>query len=197
MGGFAALHFGLQYPERALSLVVGGCGYGAEKDRNAGFRKETDIAARRMVDEGMAAFAEVYALGPTRVQFVAKDPRGWREFAGMLAEHSAKGSALTMGGVQKMRPSLYDLAGRLAAMTVPTLIVAGDEDEPCLDASIFMKRTIPSAALAIMPGTGHTLNLEEPDLFHYLCGDFFHRVERGRWTMRDPRSVTSTIIGMR
>src|SRR5262249_39656405 len=28
MGGFAALHFGFTYPARALSLVVGGCGYG-------------------------------------------------------------------------------------------------------------------------------------------------------------------------
>ena len=32
MGGFATLHFGLSYPDRALSLVVAGVGYGAEKD---------------------------------------------------------------------------------------------------------------------------------------------------------------------
>src|ERR1700757_4743357 len=30
MGGFATLHSGLSYPDRALSLVVAGCGYGAE-----------------------------------------------------------------------------------------------------------------------------------------------------------------------
>ena len=30
MGGFAVLHFGMTYPERARSLVIAGCGYGAE-----------------------------------------------------------------------------------------------------------------------------------------------------------------------
>ena len=30
MGGFATLHFGFAYPERARSLVVAGCGYGAQ-----------------------------------------------------------------------------------------------------------------------------------------------------------------------
>src|SRR5919205_518342 len=33
MGGFATLHFGLTYPERARSLVIAGCGYGASPDR--------------------------------------------------------------------------------------------------------------------------------------------------------------------
>ena len=33
MGGFATLHFGLQHPDRALSLVVAGCGYGAELEQ--------------------------------------------------------------------------------------------------------------------------------------------------------------------
>ena len=41
MGGFATLHFGFDYPERALSLVVGGCGYGAEPDQREKFQNET------------------------------------------------------------------------------------------------------------------------------------------------------------
>ena len=32
MGGFAAVHFGLRFPERALSLTVAGAGYGCEKE---------------------------------------------------------------------------------------------------------------------------------------------------------------------
>ena len=148
MGGFATLHFGLAHPGRARSLVVAGVGYGAEPDQRERFRSEADITARILRTEGMAAWAAAYSLGPTRVQFQNKDPRGWREFADMLAEHSAAGSAHTQQGVQKERPSVFDLADGMKELTVPTLIVTGDEDWPCLVPSVFMKRTIPSAGAA-------------------------------------------------
>src|SRR3546814_638563 len=132
MGGFATLHFGLTWPERALSLLIAGCGYGSERDQRDRFRGEADIIAERLRRDGMAKFAETYALGPTRVQFQNKDPRGWREFADQLARHSAEGSANTQQGVQKGRPSVFDLEDGMRKLTVPTLIVTGDEDWPCL-----------------------------------------------------------------
>ncbi|MGZ3362626.1 MAG: alpha/beta fold hydrolase, partial [Xanthobacteraceae bacterium] len=54
MGGFATLHFGFTYPERALSLVIGGCGYGASADKRAQFMEETEAAARRFEEVGMS-----------------------------------------------------------------------------------------------------------------------------------------------
>ena len=197
MGGYATLHFGLDYPGSARSLLVGGCGYGAERDRAEQFRGEAEACAERLESEGMAAFAKTYALGPTRVQFQNKDPRGWREFADMLGEHSATGSALTQRGVQRERPSLWDLEDAMRKLTVPTLIVTGDEDEPCLVPGIFMKRTIPSSGLAVIPKTGHAVNLEEPDAFNRILAGFLDLVEAGRWDQRDPRSVTETILGAR
>jgi pimeloyl-ACP methyl ester carboxylesterase len=193
MGGFATLHFGLRYPERALSLVVAGCGYGAQPSEREQFQDEVEKLATDIVTGGIAKAAESYALGPTRLQFQAKDPHGWAEFTRRLGEHSTVGSSLTMRGVQKLRPSLYDLVDRMRTLTVPTLIVAGDEDEPCLDPSLLMKRTIPSAGLVVLPKSGHTVNLEEPDLFNRICAEFFHQVEAGRWRLRDPRATASTI----
>ncbi len=197
MGGFATLHFGLSYPDRARALVVAGCGYGAEPDRREQFRAEAEACAKSLERDGMETFAAGYALGPTRVQLQNKDPRGWRAFADMLAEHSATGSALTQLGVQRERPSLYDLEDRLKALTVPTLIVTGDEDEPCLGPGIYLKRTIPSAGLAVLAKTGHTLNLEDPEAFNRLLSEFFDQVEAGRWEPRDPRSISDTILGAR
>lgn len=197
MGGFATLHFGLTHPDRARSLVVAGCGYGAERDQRDRFRAEADAIAARLREDGMARFAAAYAQGPTRVQFQNKDPRGWRAFAEGLAEHSAEGSALTQLGVQKERPSLFDLEAELRRLAVPTLVVTGDEDWPCLAPGLFLKRTIPSAALLVLPNTGHTLNLEEPDLFNRATADFLAQVEAGRWPMRDPRAVSESITGMR
>ncbi len=197
MGGFATLHFGLSYPERALSLVVAGCGYGAEPDKRGLFYEETQKAAALIEREGMAQASKVYGSGPARVQFENKDPRGWAEFAAQLAEHSSEGSARTMRGVQARRPSLWDLRERMRALSVPTLVVSGDEDDPCLEPGILMKRTIPTAALVVFPGSGHAVNLEEPDLFNRFCDDFFHQVESGRWPRRDPRSQTGSILGVR
>ncbi len=104
MGGFATLHFGLRHHGRALSLCVGGCGYGAELDKRDAFRAEADVIADALRASGMQAFADRYAFGPTRVQFENKDPRGFAEFRQMLSEHSAVGSANTQLGVQKERP---------------------------------------------------------------------------------------------
>ncbi len=197
MGGFATLHFGLAHAGRALSLVVAGCGYGAERDQREKFRSEADITAGVLRRDGMAAFAEVYALGPTRVQYQNKDPRGHAQFAAMLAEHSAEGSAFTQQGVQKERPSIYDLEAQMAAMDLPTLIVTGDEDWPCLAPNVFMKKTIASAALLVIPNSGHAVNLEEVDTFNQAVAGFIAQVEAGRWPRRDPRAVSASITGMK
>ena len=92
MGGFATLHFGLRHPSRALSLCVAGCGYGAELNTREQFRAEADAVVASLRADGMAAFASRYAHGPTRVQFEAKDPRGFAVFKQALAEHSALGA---------------------------------------------------------------------------------------------------------
>jgi pimeloyl-ACP methyl ester carboxylesterase len=194
MGGFATLHFGLRYGERALSLVIGGCGYGAEPDKRAQFQLEAEAAASGFDELGSERAASTYALGATRVQLQNKDPRGWEEFRRMLAEHSALGSANTLRGVQKLRPSLHDLTDEMKRIQTPALIMAGDEDDPCLEASVLMKRTIPTSALVVLPRTGHALNLEEPAMFNLMLDDFFHQVEGGRWTTRDPRSISSRIL---
>jgi pimeloyl-ACP methyl ester carboxylesterase len=197
MGGFATLHFGFRHPSRALSLCVAGCGYGAELNMREQFRAEADALVASLRADGMAAFAARYAHGPTRVQFEAKDPRGFAVFKEALAEHSALGAANTQLGCQKERPSLYNLQTEMAALNVPTLILTGDEDWPCLAPALLMKRTIPSAALSVMPNCGHTINLEAPDLFNSIVGDFLAQVDAGRWPTRDPRAISDSITGIR
>jgi pimeloyl-ACP methyl ester carboxylesterase len=197
MGGFATLHFGLRHHDRALSLCVGGCGYGAELETRETFRSEADIIANFIRSSGMQAFSERYAYGPTRVQFENKDPRGFAEFKQILSEHSAVGSANTQAGVQKERPSLYSLVEEMKKITVPTLVISGDEDWPCLLPGILMKQSIPSAALSIIPNAGHAINIEEPDEFNRIVGEFLSQVDSGRWPMRDPRAISESITGIK
>lgn len=197
MGGFATLHFGFRHADRALSLCVAGCGYGAEKGQRDKFKSEVAAVAAFLDESGIGAFAAKYAYGPTRVQFENKDPRGFDEFKRQLAEHSAVGARNTQLGVQGERPSLYDLVEQMKALTVPTLILTGDEDWPCLQPALLMKQTIPTAALSVMPNCGHTINLEDPDQFNRLVGDFIVQVDAGRWPVRDPRAMVSSITGMK
>jgi pimeloyl-ACP methyl ester carboxylesterase len=197
MGGFATLHFGFRHAARARSLVVAGCGYGAEPGQRDRFRAEAETIADFIATQGIPVFAEKYAYGPTRVQFENKDPRGFDEFKRMLAEHSALGARNTQLGVQRERPSLYDLIDQMKALKLPTLILTGDEDWPCLAPGLLMKQTIQSAALSVMPNCGHAINIEDPDEFNRIVSAFIVQVDSGRWPMRDPRAVSASITGMK
>ena len=196
MGGFAVLHAAIKWPERVRSLVAAGTGYGAEKAHEAFFRRISEEVAAGF-ERGVEEFAAVYAEGASRIQFQAKDPAGWRRFAERLARHSPKGAANTMRGVQARRPSLFDLEAELARIRVPVLIVAGDEDDHCLNPGLFLKRTIATSGLAVLPKSGHTINLEEPELFNRLLSDFLYAVEAGRWGARDPRADPDQIMRTR
>jgi len=195
MGAFATLHFGMAYGYRALSLTVAGGGYGSHPAQYRQFQEDSRKNADSLRREGMAHFVATYGHGATRVQYQNKDPRGFAEYVRQFSEHSALGSANTLLGVQARRPSLYDLTAEMARIDVPTLIMAGDEEEPCLEVCLLMKRAIPAAGLAILPRSGHGINLEEPALFNQLLEDFFHQVEAGRWGARDPRSVVPSLYG--
>jgi hypothetical protein len=83
------------------------------------------------------------------VQYENKDPRGHAEFKAMLAEHSALGSFNTQLGVQKERPSLYRLVDEMKRITVPTLIITGDEDWPSLLPGILMKQNIHASVMTL------------------------------------------------
>ena len=194
MGAFATLHLGLRHPHLARSLVAAGVGYGAAPDKRAQFQRETDATIARIRAEGMDRMADVYGHGPTRLIFEQKDPRGFAEFIAQLAEHSTEGSALTMQGVQRQRPSLFDLRDEFARMTLPTFVIAGDEDDPTLEASLYLKRTIPGSALLVMPKCGHTMNLEDPDAFNRAVLDFITHVDAGTWRNRIPASLSGGII---
>jgi pimeloyl-ACP methyl ester carboxylesterase len=200
MGAFATLHFGLLHgtsgaTSRALSLTLVGVGSGAHPAVYRQFQRECVARASSIRREGMAHLAATYGHGASRLQYLAKDPRGFAEFAQQLGAHSGAGSAHTMEGYQGRRPSLYDLTDEMAKIDVPVLVVSGDEDELCLEPSLLIKRVVPTAGLSIVPRTGHAVNLEEPLLFNRLLDDFFYQVGHGRWLARDARTRPESIWG--
>ena len=179
MGGSVALNFGIAHPEMAKSLIVASAGSGST-NRDT-FLSTGQSMADRLLSEGMVPVAEDYGTTNIRVQLRRKDPMGFETFARLLSEHSATGSALTYQGFVMNRPTVFELEDKLKSLRVPTLIMIGDEDEPCIEPGIFMKRTIPISGLSCFPQSGHAINLEEPDLFNRTVLDFLTAVEAERW----------------
>src|SRR3979490_1416519 len=140
---------------------------------------------------GAAEVAKVTRETPSPVPFPRKDPRAPADFYAALARHDSKGSANTMRGFQGGRPSIYTMTEAIRKVPTPTLIICGDEDDNCIEPSIFLKKHLPAAGLTFFPKTGHVLNLEEPALFNEMVERFIALVEAGRWPVRDPRSVAA------
>lgn len=182
MGGFATLHFGLRHPELARSLVLAGVGYGSRPEAQPAYGEKNRADADDVEARGIETFADECAASGYAQPLRAKDPLAWEKFARELRAHSARGTAQTLRGVLAERPSLWHLEPQLKALRLPVLIVNGDEDAPCLEPGLYLKQTIPDAALAVMPRAGHLLNLEDPGRFNALVGDFVSAVDAGRWS---------------
>ena len=188
MGGYTSLQVALNHTKRVRSMVLAGTGSGSERWYTLDFHKNSRALGDQFEHEGAAQVAATYGMGPARLQYMEKDPRGFAEFSAHLAEHDALGSANTSRGFQGARPSLYDFADKFRKLATPALIVVGDEDERCIEPGLFMKNAIAASGLVIFPKTGHAVNLEEPDLFNQVVGDFLRRVDTGAWGARDPRT---------
>jgi pimeloyl-ACP methyl ester carboxylesterase len=190
MGAYTALHVGMRYPHRCLSITAAGCGWGSSPDaaQREGMKALAAETGRMFAEQGIAKAAATYADAPMRQTHKHKDPRGWAEFARMLAEHSAEGHAHTMLNLQLKRPTLWEMEQDLKALNLPLLVIVGDEDHPCLDGSLFLKRTVATAGLLVVPRSGHTITSEEPAVFNAAVAELLAAAEAGNWMAHRPPS---------
>jgi 3-oxoadipate enol-lactonase len=189
MGSYSSLQAALAAPDRVLSMTLAGIGSGSSLDDLDAFRAQCRASAEQFETLGSAEVAKVTREAPGRIPFLVKDPRGHADFYAVLARHDAKGSANTMRGFQGGRPSIYTQVDAIRKAATPALIICGDEDDNCVEPSLFLKRHLPASGLTFFPKSGHVLNLEEPALFNEMVERFIALVEAGRWGKRDPRSV--------
>jgi pimeloyl-ACP methyl ester carboxylesterase len=188
MGGYTALHVGIAAPSRCISVTAAGCGWGTVKDpqQRESMKALAAETGRMFAAEGITAAAAKYADAPMRQPQKHKDPRGHAEFSAMLAQHSAEGHAHTMLNLQLKRPTLYEMEADLKKFSPPLLIIVGDEDEPCLEGSLLLKRVVATAGLLVIPRSGHNVPAEEPAIFNAALADLFAASEAGRWLAHKP-----------
>jgi pimeloyl-ACP methyl ester carboxylesterase len=179
MGANIARDFALAHSQMTQSLILVGAGAGSLNREQ--FLQSQEATAAGLEREGMAALIRSFESLPTRASFKAKDPRGFAEFLRQAGEHDAQACAHLAREVIAKRKTVFELEADLKTLRVPTLILAGDRDAPCVEPSLTMRGWIPHAGLVLFPACGHTPNLEEPALFNLHVAEFLAAVEAGRW----------------
>ena len=155
LGGYVALAFYRAHPElvRALVICDSGPGY-----RNADARAVWNARAHERA-------AELESKG---LEALAGRSREMREAMGH--HRSAQGLAHAARGMLAQQNST--VIDSLPSIRVPTLVIVGDRDQPFLAPCEYMAKKIPGARLEVIPGAGHSSNLDQPAIFNGVLGNF-------------------------
>ncbi|MBI4267121.1 MAG: 2-succinyl-6-hydroxy-2,4-cyclohexadiene-1-carboxylate synthase [Chloroflexi bacterium] len=177
MGARIALAAAIRLGERTSSLVLESASPGlrAVEERQARMRND-EALANRIEKEGVEAFVDYWESLPLWAS-QARLPRAVRErLRTQRLKNSPAGLANSLRGTGTgAQPSLHD---RLGELRVPVLLIAGEEDVKFSAAAREMHRAVPGSRLCIVPGSGHTVHLEQPDTFNRAVLDFLRTVGR-------------------
>ncbi len=179
MGANVARDFAIAHEAMTRSLILVGAGAGSVNREQ--FLQAQETSAVGLEREGIATLIRTFESLPTRASFREKDPRGFAEFLRQAGEHDAQACAHLAREVMAKRKTVFEREAELKSLRVPTLIMVGDRDAPCVEPSLVMRGWIQHAGLVVFPACGHTPNLEEPGLFNLHVAEFLAAVEGGRW----------------
>jgi pimeloyl-ACP methyl ester carboxylesterase len=165
LGGYLSLAFHLAHPERvrALMLFDTGPGYKNPKARDA-WNRGAERMARELETRGLSALADSAEVRISTHRSAAGLARAAR---GTLAQFDSQ------------------VAESLPGIRVPTLVLAGERDEPFLAATDYMAARVPNATKVIIPEAGHAANVEQPQAFNRAVRSFLASVD-GRAGSHEP-----------
>lgn len=172
MGARAALHLALGATDRVRRLALIGATPGIESASGRAARAESDMALADLLDEeGIEAFVDYWETQPifaTQRALPASARARIREtrLAQDPASLAAALRAFSTGFQEPVHAALHGLP-------CPTLLVAGEMDEKFRAIAESMRRLLPSAGIAIVPGAGHAVPSERPDALAALLESFF------------------------
>jgi pimeloyl-ACP methyl ester carboxylesterase len=174
MGGNVALNLAINHPDRVNGAIIVSTGSGSEPDD--GFIDAFHNLAGILDKGDLETFTGALMASPLVSTLIKLRPEYTELMKEGLMSSNPKGLAHTIRGVLLKRNSILDLEDKLKNLDVPSLILAGESDEPCLRPADFMKQHIPNSRLIIMPETGHIVNLERPDDFNREMISFLNEV---------------------
>jgi pimeloyl-ACP methyl ester carboxylesterase len=170
MGGMAAVHFALKYPERLSALILMSTSGSAEPWVR---RRELDALAATVALVGAPHWLALQAAyGVFTPDFRRSSPEVVERWTDQVEAMSRTALIQALRAVST-RPALEQ---RLPEIATPTLIVAGQRDwHLSSQHSVVLSERIPGAQLAIIPGVGHGLPIERPGETVKLIQTFLHQ----------------------
>lgn len=166
LGAATALHVALEQPERVRGLVL--ASFPAGRGEAGGFSGSALEFAAALEQRGVEGAGDEFVWGPRS----GLDEGAAKMVRQGFLEHSAGGLAAILRGTLANLESPALLATRMQTLAVPTLVIAGELDEPSLRASKQLAESLPQARLEVIGGAGHVVNLAKPAEFNALLVDF-------------------------
>lgn len=173
MGGYIAFALWRRAPARVRALVLADTRAGADAPDTRGRRHELIALAR---SEGVTAVVERQLVG-----LLGKSTRERRpEIEQSVREIATTASVDGIVGALEALLARPDSTPTLATISVPTLVVTGEEDvlAPPTEARA-MQAAITSSRLEVLARAGHLSNIERPGAFNAVVGEFLNAIESG------------------
>ena len=155
LGGTMSLEFYVAHPDMVEALIL--C------DTGPGYRNAE--ARAKWNERAMTRATELEARG---LEALGGRSREMRE--AMSHHRSAQGLAHAARGMLAQQDSR--VIDALGSITVPTIVIVGDKDEPFVAPCEYMAKKIPGARLEVVKDAGHSSNLDQPDAFNRVFVEF-------------------------
>lgn len=163
LGGVIAIAMHHAAPDRCASLILADT-FAAHPE------------GRAIYERSLAGSSDLPAMADARVDVLLAQPADPQVRREVVETMSRIDPAAYRIGAEAVW--LADQRDRAAAIQVPTLIICGDEDRPTPpDLSRELHAMIAGSRLAMIPNAGHLTNLEQPDAFNRLVGEFVRSVD--------------------
>lgn len=170
MGGYIAMAFAEQWPQRVVGLVLANTRASAD---DAAARASREQSARNALEKGMSVIARSMVPMLLTPKTRRERPGLARDVEHMIARQSPLAAAASSRGMA-LRP---DRMAFLRRTTIPTLVITGDADELMpLSTSQVMADAIGGSSLVVIPGAAHLSNLEAPKAFNTALEAFIRQL---------------------
>ena len=171
MGGGIAARFAVTYPDRAAALLIIDSASASELPMAAAMRAMREKTVELAETQGMEAMADyVITANPNLRTQAEASPEARQRLRQMFLDLNPTGYAHT---IRALLAETFPTE-RLSTLTMPTLVLVGDED-PALEAASLTHQQIPGSQLVILPRAGHLSNLDAPEAFHASVLDFLRQ----------------------
>jgi pimeloyl-ACP methyl ester carboxylesterase len=171
MGGMIVQHIALSHPHRVTRLILMDTHHGPVSGVDPSL---VDLGVQMAHSDGMPAIAEIMKLGadplanPVHAK-MCEDIPGYQEWCDAKF---LRASPYMFAAMLRSFTESADRLETLRGVACPTLVLVGELDAPFRGASQRMADTIADARLAIIPGAGHSPQLEAPDAWRAAIDDF-------------------------